>query len=315
MENTKKCLKDNVCCIWILFGIGLLLTVILVPLSYSRVEYYEIALVRDKITGVVNTETTYYSGLHSIGPSFEFLKFPSTQETLFLKDVSVFSLSDGNSGGTTVYIDLAIQYRIDDENLGLLYKKTGLNYKNLVRDISTTSIKDTAARFSADDYLLRREFIEKSFRGDVEIKLNNIYMTLTGFQLRKIRFSAQFEDKKLKAAIQRLLVKQREFEQESKIIRSKTGEEVKRIKNDADSIVKFANAQSTGIVEEAKNNATEIVGSAEKEGLLFVHDALSLDVLSAPDRQILKKLARILGLKKNGKAEYLVNFDQAPVVV
>ena len=54
---------------------GVLLIVILVPLSFSYLEYYEYGLKQRKSTGSVLTDKVYSVGRYFIGPDFRFVKY------------------------------------------------------------------------------------------------------------------------------------------------------------------------------------------------------------------------------------------------
>ena len=53
-------------------GIGAILTVILVPMSFVGLEYYEMGFRRSKSTGTVDTDTVYDIGKHFLGPDGDF---------------------------------------------------------------------------------------------------------------------------------------------------------------------------------------------------------------------------------------------------
>ena len=54
---------------------GVLLTVILVPLSFSYVEYYEYGLNQRKTTGSVDLSRVYDAGRYSTGPDHQFIVY------------------------------------------------------------------------------------------------------------------------------------------------------------------------------------------------------------------------------------------------
>jgi regulator of protease activity HflC (stomatin/prohibitin superfamily) len=54
---------------------GVLLTVILVPLSLAHVEYYQYGLLQRKTTGNVNTEEVYGRGRYLLGVTIDFLTY------------------------------------------------------------------------------------------------------------------------------------------------------------------------------------------------------------------------------------------------
>lgn len=58
---------------------GLLLTCILVPISISRIEYYEYGLQIRTTTGKVDTSQVYEAGSYMNGPTRDFLRYPAVR--------------------------------------------------------------------------------------------------------------------------------------------------------------------------------------------------------------------------------------------
>ena len=74
-------------------SIGLLLMVILLPLSFSYVEYHQYGLKQRKSTGTVDVTKVYDSGRYAIGPDYKFLTYQADAHVLDLGELSVFSAS------------------------------------------------------------------------------------------------------------------------------------------------------------------------------------------------------------------------------
>jgi hypothetical protein len=66
----------------LLLGCGafvVLLILILVPLSFSYIDYYDYGLEQRKSTGSVDTEKVYSSGRYALGPDRHFIKYQYVQ--------------------------------------------------------------------------------------------------------------------------------------------------------------------------------------------------------------------------------------------
>lgn len=87
--------------------VGLLLTIILVPLSFSYVEYYEYGLAKRKSTGSVRTDRVYPRGRYSLGPDMTFLKYQADSHH---KDDSFLVFSAG-AGEDSVGLEFRVQVR------------------------------------------------------------------------------------------------------------------------------------------------------------------------------------------------------------
>jgi hypothetical protein len=60
-------------------AVVVLLILILVPLSFSYIDYYDYGLVQRKSTGSVDTEKVYSSGRYALGPDRHFIKYQYVQ--------------------------------------------------------------------------------------------------------------------------------------------------------------------------------------------------------------------------------------------
>jgi len=62
-------------CIWCGVVIALLLLVILLPLTFSYIEYFEYGLIQRATTGAVDTSKVYATGRYALGPDRHFIKY------------------------------------------------------------------------------------------------------------------------------------------------------------------------------------------------------------------------------------------------
>jgi hypothetical protein len=76
---------------------GVLLTIILVPLSIAHIEYYQYGLQQRSTTGNVDTSEVYGRGRYVLGPTSDFLTYQSDAHYEKLDDLEVFSASSSNS--------------------------------------------------------------------------------------------------------------------------------------------------------------------------------------------------------------------------
>ncbi len=72
-------------------GVGVLLILILVPMSFVGLEYYEMGFRRSKSTGSVNVDHVYEFGKHFIGPDGDFKVFPASALFETYTGITVFS--------------------------------------------------------------------------------------------------------------------------------------------------------------------------------------------------------------------------------
>ena len=125
---------------------GCLLTVILVPLTYSKLEYFQHGIVQQKSTSKVDRTAVYGSGSHPIGPDYQFKIF-ETNALNFDDSVAVWTKATGDNAGATLTMDVSFQYRIDDRMIGALYDQIGTDYEPMIRSYAIDAIRNTAPLF------------------------------------------------------------------------------------------------------------------------------------------------------------------------
>ena len=305
MENVIGCCV----CIWCL---GLVLFIILFPLSVHRLQYDEIGLVKNRFTGEVNREEPYDNGFHVLGVTKKFIRYPSNIQTLSLHDVSAWTLSSDtneiDNGGTNINVDVTFQYYLIFEELGELHEKVGNDYIPLLTKTAVSSIKNDAPNLNADQYLYDRRRIELSFLSKMRQELLNMHVNVTTLQLREIEFPERFYTRKMQTSTQLLRNQKEEFIQESKLIEGETERLVKMINNDANVVLNESESRGKAIVEIAKNEAKTTVDNAKNRGLLRLRRLLN--ITSPLD---LIKFDYLIELE-NSDMDYLININPIDVL-
>ncbi len=81
----------NELCLVFTLLVPILLILILVPLSFSYVDYYDYGLVQRKSTGSVNTDEVYSNGRYWLGPDRRFVKYQADAHVGSFNELGVFS--------------------------------------------------------------------------------------------------------------------------------------------------------------------------------------------------------------------------------
>ena len=302
--SEKRVRPEFLCCLGSTFFIIIFL--IILPLSFQRVTYYEIALSKNRVTSQVNREDFYEAGNHAVGPNTQFVKYPANVQYMYLEDQTVWSKSSDDAAGTLLALDISLQYQLIPEKLGDLYDKVGMEFETLAKNLAISSIKNEAVKYTADEYLTNRRNIEKGLLKSVtKVMFNESDADLIGLQLREVTFPELFYAKKLAAAIQTQNNNAEEYRKESRIIRGETSELVQYIENDAVLIKQIADAKSVNIKQTALNTATKIVQDARSDGLKCIVDEISIN-----NHKHLLSLDYILQIEKSNKTNFLINFDK-----
>lgn len=186
------------CCFWATIAIGLLLTVILIPLSFSYVEYHEIALKKDTITNEVDTGSVYTNGQYFWGVNKKPLSFPR-QYQIVKQDFSIFP-----SGGFEFDVSVVFWYRLNPEKLGSLYNSFGNAFHSQVVNRANAQIKNRAPDFTLEEYITRREEITRALYDALVDDLDEIFIELPAdkFYLAEVQIPSEVRSRDLTAAVQ-----------------------------------------------------------------------------------------------------------------
>lgn len=251
-----------------LLCVGSLLILILIPLSFSKLDYNMAGLLQQKSTGEFDLSRVYGpGGLYFIGPDYTFKEFPMSLQT-FDQRISVWSKSGTHDAGSTLLLDISFQYVLKQSELGNLYTEYAGQYAPMVHSYALDAIKNTAPLFGVDEYLTSREVVEATLRQNVTKKLaDKMAVDVLDLQLRKIQLTKEQEAIKLTAAVQ---VEQNEKElylQQARLINETTKLDVARIENQANIVAQSAVAQAAVITETAEYQARKLVEQARSDGL------------------------------------------------
>ena len=291
-------------CAGVLSALGVLLMLILLPMTWKKVEYYQgcprrrpfapprlastvgrhrrvvptvarrvAGLRSQKSTGKVWRDEVYEAGRYGIGPDYTFRCYPLNVQN-FNERLSVWSKSSGSDAGSTVYLDVSYQYLLNPEKLGELYSMVALNFEGLVASRTQDAIRNTAPLFGIDSYLSQRPLIEATLQRNVSRAIADLHMDVLSFQLRDIEPEDDYQSARLAVAIQVESNAKEAYSQEATLVREQTAVEVLEIENDADAVAKKATASASKIKENAVTEADEKVEVARLQGLKDLYDEL-----------------------------------------
>ena len=258
------------------FAIGCLLTIILLPMSFSKIEYYEAGLLAQKSTGNIDKDTIYTAGNYMIGPDFSFKTFPVSLLN-FDQTIAVWSKSGGQDAGATLQLDISFQYRIRTADIGKLYNKVAMSYETLVITYAQDAIKNTSPLYGVDEYLNNRTTIEQALKQNVTKALKtDIFCDVVDLQLRKIGLTADYEQTKLNAALQVEFNGKEEYVQKTGVIEEETSLAVAAISNEALVIKNAAVADANLIKQKAEYEAKKLVEGQRSAGLKLMLSEMGL---------------------------------------
>lgn len=240
-----------------------LLLVIILPLSFSYLEYNELGLRKGRVTGSVDTSRVYDGGRHVLGPSYVFQKYPASVHTVQVSNVSVVS-----SDRLETDLDITIMYFLDPARLGQLQKEFNLRYETIVRARALSAIKNTAVQFTTEQFFLNRTMVVKALHDAVRADLEtNLYVKVPYVYLAALRIPQVVAGKQLQTAIQNQINMQQLYDNQATLVRKDTATMVNGLLNQASVIVQQATANAAADILQASANATRTVEAARTAAL------------------------------------------------
>lgn len=143
--------RGSLCCISVLLFIGVLLTLILVPLSYSYIPRNEMGFKKTQATNEIDQTVVYRNGRYFWGVGKTAVTFPSNFQKVSLtgsQKLSVFTDS-----GQVLYFGCVFFYRLLPSRLKDLYGNFSTNYEQRVIAVARSSLRNAAANLTMAAYI------------------------------------------------------------------------------------------------------------------------------------------------------------------
>ncbi|KXJ14768.1 uncharacterized protein LOC110238398 [Exaiptasia diaphana] len=321
MDNSVKMLILGGC------ALGALLLIIILPMSFGDVEYYEIGFAKQKSTGKVDTTKVYTMGRYLIGPDYTFKKFRSDAHFEKLVKIGVFTKDK-----IEVEISFAFQYFLKAEDLHDLHQQYDLFYKPIVRSTANAAIKSIAADITISDYLRKRETVEnklfkavadrlggKCCRKDCKVNKcrqgclpyrdckksdKGVFVDVRYFQLLDFDIHNDVKSRYLRQVTEREQEEEANFKLKEKIERKETDRLMNTLQNEAQQIKQNASAESTVIMAKAEADALVQVEQARNTGLAQVFTSLGIKTESHKASYIY-----LTALRQQHKAKININYN------
>ena len=279
-----------------------LLVVIIAPLSFGYVQYYQIALEKGRVTGVVYIDQVYEHGRHVTGPAKRFQHYNADGNIAVYMNVSLASADKLETD-----VDMTFIYFIVPDQLPLLQRDFNINYQKVVEFRILSAIKDAAVTFQTDQFFNDRALIEAAFLEAAQSVGNSSYVIVPYFFLNAVRVPAVVSGKQLETAIQDQINQQQLYQNTAAEIRQHTLTLVNQLINNATIIVSTSLAEAASIVSQAASNATRIVEVARAQALHTLSS--QLNVTDALTMQQLDYVISMLQTTSSGDLNLHVGYD------
>lgn len=271
--------RRSQCAIITVLSIGLLLTVILVPISLGHIEYYEYGIKMRKATGRIDDRRVYSNGRYSIGPGNKFIKYQADAHFESFDSLSVFSDGASNSSiGLEFLVDVDFTYFLKKDELVDLHREMSRSYQAVISSRAKDAIKNEAPKVSFTEYFQNRRDVEQRFRAAVERRWaeTNVHCQLDQFRLGRIRIPESVARKQLESRIQNERNEEESFVQQAQIERQMTAVQVNSILLEKERVLRNARAEASLIQARAQAEAQKILAEAQVNGTSLLFTAVDV---------------------------------------
>lgn len=321
----------------IIVGIGLLLLIILLPMSFSYLDFFEYGFARRRTTGTVDTSTVYEGGRHFIGPDFEFKEFYASAQYVYFGHIPIFTTDN-----LEVSISVELQYFLIKEDLKLLHDTFDIRYQSIIVGNAKDALKNSVTKFDTDEFISNRTVIQKDLFLGVRERLSGIcclpgcltvqqcpsckdweictkdckprnectkedkglFVEVRYLQLSDIEIPSQVNERRLLTLIRELEEEKEKSIKEEMIIRKQTELEVNKYKNQAKEAIANATAMSKLLMDQAEVDYSRIIENVHNTGLKNMYDGLQLT-----DNKHKSSLNYMRTLQDHEKIKYSIDFN------
>lgn len=304
----NKC-KYGTCC-----GIGLLILIIIISISWDVLEPTEMGLLQNTITREVNLDTVYGNGRYFVGPAARFLKFPSNLITVSYGNNShdeqraIAARTGGDEGaasgegggGQPLSLSISFQYQLTKPWLADMYRLFGTQWESSYMRFAQQAITNEAQSFTPRQFWTSRRLVERAMHYAVNKTLvEQGFAHCQSLQLRAIGFQSSYEQTITNIQLQEQLKVTKTYQLDV----TKVLKEVDLLQSTTDAKVRVINA-------EADREKRIIEGRANADALQREQSAKA---------EMYKKMSDHLGWSSNNFLQYIkmkaINDQQASNVV
>ena len=280
---------------FLLLGLSLLL-LLLLPMSFSWLDYDEMAFKRSRTTGTVDTSRVYSTGRYFFGPAYEFKKFKASAHLVH------FSTMVFTSDRLEMDLAVSFQYFLRAHQLQQLHATYDILYEPVLRTSALAALKNAAPSYAIREYIRQREMVEAALFKAVRESLGGrccllhcsnagmpacesnckpyetcltsdwgLFADVRFFQLGAIGVPTKLGYRFQQVAILDEAVDREQNLQNAIIIRKETEQKAGIIENEANVIRQAAFANSTLLSKQAKTQGNLVLELARRDGLTLMY--------------------------------------------
>jgi regulator of protease activity HflC (stomatin/prohibitin superfamily) len=293
-SHKKKQMYSYGCCCG---TVAICLITLLVAISYHRIYFDEIALVRS-ITGVVDYDSVLEQGTHYLPLGKQPITFPATQQRVAFLEEENDALIVFSEQGLEFDFNIEFYYKLEKNGIGYIYKTFGKNFDDRINKISQSVIKDQATNYTSDQYIRERNTIATDFAYLLKQKLEplmNIIIDPDFLVLLEINFPNSLVQKNLESTLELQNNILQQNQQAVDLIKAQTGALVAATLAEASFTIANAYIEGNQTVANAQAYANNIELNANTDGL---NQAIQLLALNETESDMLIKAYSIRNSKQ-----------------
>lgn len=251
----------------------LILLVILLPLSFTVVQYDEYVIFKNKFTNRIDTDNIYTNGRYYILPHYSSISFPKKFQSINFDRLSV-----ADKDQKRFFMKIKLFYKLSINSIPRLYSNYGLNYNLQIQNIAESTIKNFAPKFALNSYLQNRNLIVRNITSELYNEFNTIGLEydVNKFYIDLITLESTTIDKYLSIAIQKQQNDQKKYEQDAELIRIETIQLTEQFDAESTFIIRSSNATAVKMIETAKAESFKINTIARSNGIKNLSNALNI---------------------------------------
>ncbi|RUS84307.1 hypothetical protein EGW08_007951 [Elysia chlorotica] len=286
----------------VLFCLGLLLLVILLPKSFVYVEYHQYALSKNTWTEAVDYSTVYDGGCYLLAPQDELIRFDATAH--FVQQ----SLDVSDDTGLSIEIDITLQYFLKRDEVPRLFQKYHHGYYKVINSLVESAVKNVAVKFTLEQYRLHRQKVEADILTSIRQTLSGDccdsccpdkcgkrdvdcgqaacrpigscrqghHVTVKYFQLGAITIPETVMDRHVQKIVLQVEADRELFYQQKAIEVKRTERMAQDIKNQAEELKQAARAQDRVIRAKAQADKSTMLEKAQQDALRTVFSSFNI---------------------------------------
>eukprot|EP00928_Gymnodinium_smaydae_P039867 TRINITY_DN27146_c0_g2_i1.p1 TRINITY_DN27146_c0_g2~~TRINITY_DN27146_c0_g2_i1.p1 ORF type:complete len:408 (+),score=81.84 TRINITY_DN27146_c0_g2_i1:112-1224(+) len=271
----------GVCCCGLFTIINIIGVILLGPLTVRQLDAFYIGLQRNTMTGVVNLDKVFMPGRYFIGFWNDFVMFPSTLNTIeFSEDIPeegvqhLSVLRSRDKDGKQVYLDISVQYLLQPEKLGQLYRDMTIQYE----DVYISELRDAFTKagnlFAIDEVWADYSRVETLMHEKCKQVLARRYATCWGLQLWGVRLEKRYEEVIIRTQVRKQAQRTETERKVHATIRADTQVELAGYRKNVTVIMSEAEAAKYNIERAAKASAEAKLVALEADVLQKIRDTV-----------------------------------------